>query len=147
MDRISDIEDLMIDALKEAIPDAHVETRSVPLTEAELTKILGMAPFVYIEYAGGASARQDESGQTLSRKLEFNLFVAARSLRSKQEAQRGSYELLMNIFNALDHSTLSNTETGKKAGPFEWSSEAAVFVSDDGGTVYQSVYTLTEMIQ
>lgn len=137
----------MIAALKEAIPDATVETRSVPLTEGELTKILGKAPFIYIEYNGGSSVARAETGMTMTRRLEFNLFVAAKSLRTKQEAQRGSYELLSKIFIALDHATLKDTESDKRAGPFTWSSEAAIFVADDGGTVYQTVYTLTEIIQ
>lgn len=144
-DRISDIEDLMIPALKEGT-EATVETRSVALTETELKTMLGKAPFIYIEYAGGSALSRTESGEVRARRLEWNLFVAARNLRSKKDAQRGSYELLTKVFSTLDSAMLVDTDTGKRAGPFSWSSEAAVFVADDGGTVYQSVFTLIEPV-
>lgn len=142
-DRISQIEDLMIAALKAALPDVKVETRSVPLTEKDLTEILGVAPFVVIEYAGGARVSASEDSKMIVRRNEFNIFTAARSLRSKQDAQRGSYELLATTFNTLHTARLKDTDTGQAAGPFIWSSEAPIFVADVG-TVYQSVYTLIE---
>lgn len=142
-DRISQIEDLMIAALKAALADVAVETRSVPLSEEELTKILGRAPFVFIEYAGGARVSASEDSKMVVRRNEFNIFTAAKSLRSKQDAQRGSYELLATTFNTLHTARLKDTESGVSAGPFIWSSEAPIFVADVG-TVYQSVYTITE---
>lgn len=143
--RLSTIEDLMIAALKAASDGVGVETRSVALTEGELKKMLGKAPFIYIEYGGGSRISTTESGRANARRSEFNLYVAAKSLRSKQDAQRGSYDLLETNFNTLDGNILNDPAIGR-AGPFAWSSEAPVFVDEDGGTVYMSVFTLIESI-
>ena len=146
-DRISITEDLMVEALKSALPDTKVEPRTSPLTEEELKKILGAAPFVFLEYNGGNRMSSLENGSTSVRRNVFNLFVAAKSLRSKQEAQRGSYSLLSAIFETLDGATLKDDEYPDRfAGPFTWESEA-IFFDSIGGTIYQAVYSVTETAQ
>jgi hypothetical protein len=148
LDRISTVEDLMIGALKAALPDVRtIETRVTPLSEPELMKLIGAAPFVLIENNGGDPVQPlVESGKTRIWKLVFNLFVAAKSLRSKQDAQRGSYEMLETIRQTLDGSTLIDTEdAAKRAGIFKWEGQT-IFFDLPGGTIYQAVYSLKEAL-
>ena len=145
--RIAVVEDLMIEALKAALPEVRpIDTRVTPLSEAELANLIGSAPFVLIENNGGDPIVRTESGNTVSWKLVFNLFVADKSLRDKQDAQRGSYGMLETIRQTLDGSYLTDSEdTTKKAGKFIWEGQH-IFFDLPGGTIYQAVYSLTEAI-
>ncbi len=138
--RLAEIEDLLIDALSGELPGVRVETRTVSLSEEEMRKSLTLAPFVLIEYNGGNPAAGTNSGSTGTR-LGFNLFVGAKSLRSRKEAQRGSYQMLSTIRETLDGQVLSNGPID--AGPFEWEGES-IYLDTGEGTIYQAIYSLTE---
>lgn len=143
-DRISVIEDIMIEGIKAVLPEARVEPRTIPLTEDELKKVLTLAPFVMIEYNGGNAIARSESGLTTATRLAFNVFVGAKSLRSKEEGRRSSYGMLSSVREALDGVTLSDTDDATRhAGPFAWQSEA-IFFDTAGGTIYQAIYSLDE---
>jgi phage gp37-like protein len=138
--RLAQIEDLIIATLKEDLPGVHVDTRSTSLSEDGLRSVLTLAPFVLIEYNGGNPVMEVNVGSA-GTKVGFNLFVGAKSLRSKKEAQRGSYGMLSQIRESLDGTELS--ESGVVAGPFVWEGEA-IFLDTNEGTIYQTVYSLTE---
>lgn len=138
--RLAEIEDLMIAVLKADIPGVHVDTRSSSLSEEGLRNVLTLAPFVLIEYNGGNPVTELNRG-TVGTKAGFNVFVGARSLRSRKEAQRGSYGLLAQVRASLDGMELS--DNGVVAGPFVWEGEA-IFLDTNEGTIYQAVYSLTE---
>jgi phage gp37-like protein len=138
--RLAEIEDLLIATLKDDLPGVHVDTRTASLSEDELRQVLTLAPFVLIEYNGGSPVIESNVG-SLRTKLGFNLFVGARSLRSKKEAQRGSYGLLSQVRESLDGTELS--EGAIVAGPFVWEGEA-IFLDTSEGTIYQAIYSLTE---
>ena len=138
--RLAQIEDLIIATLKEDIPGVHVDTRSSSLSEDGLRSVLTLAPFVLIEYNGGNPLVEVNLGSARTR-VGFNLFVGAKSLRSKKESQRGAYELLAKIRDSLDGSEIS--DQGVVAGPFTWEGEA-IFLDANEGTIYQAVYSLTE---
>ena len=138
--RLAQIEDLLIATLKEDIPGVFVDTRSTSLSEENLRNALTLAPCILIEYNGGNPVAELNSG-SLGTRVTFNLFVGAKSLRSKKEAQRGSYEMLSHIRASLDGMEIS--DAGVVAGPFSWEGEA-IFLETTEGTIYQAVYSLTE---
>lgn len=146
-DRISIIEDIMIEGLKAALPDVRtIDTRSIPLSEIELKKLIGSAPFILIENNGADPIMRAEDGSTIIWKLVFNLFIGAKSLRSKQDAQRGSYGMLETIRKMLDGNVLVDSEDStRRAGKFKWEHQE-IFFDLPEGTIYQAVYSLTEAI-
>ena len=150
-DRVSIHEDLILAALRTqlsaTVPTGNIETRAVPLTDANLDEMIGKAPFVYVEYGGLQSLRRLEDGTTIATDYRYNIFTAAKSLRSIKEAQRGSYDLLAGIRETLDNAVLVNDDNPldvKRAGAFRLISEAPLFDSANGGTIYMSVYSVIE---
>ncbi|MFN0156892.1 MAG: hypothetical protein ACKVRP_02335 [Bacteroidota bacterium] len=146
MDRISIVEDILIEALKEALPGVMIETRATQLTEEELKKLIGRAPFVLIEYGSGARRVRSEEGKSRTKVMTFNLYCGAKSLRDKKDSQRGNYSLLATVQGKLDGSTFNDTEdTTRRAGPFQYENDQ-LFADLSDGTVYMAVYSLVEVI-
>lgn len=145
MDRISAIEDILLEQAKDALGNVSVETRTVTLTEEALEAMIGRAPFCYIEFLRGMPASFSEGGASSMRKLYFNFFVASKSLRSKKEGQRGSYEMLEALRKRLNGKSFSSAVTqGVYAGPFTWEGEDVMYDSANGGTVYMQVFSTTD---
>lgn len=137
----------MLEALKAALPDVYaIETRVGSLSEEELKNSIGRAPFVQVEYNSGARRMASEEGTARQRVLTFNLYVGAKSLRNKKDAQRGSYGILEAVREKLDGSTFTDTDDQtRRAGPFRWENEQ-IFADLPGGTVYIAVYSLIEIL-
>ena len=143
-DRVSVIEDILIEQVKLALTIQNVETRTVSLTEPELDKMIGKAPFCYIEYVRSAPMSQDEGGASNFRKLYFNFFIASKSLRDKKEGQRGSYELLEKTRKHLNGQSFKGIACDAFAGPFTWEGDDVMYDSPNGGTVYMQVFSTIE---
>ncbi len=141
MDRISIIEDLLVAEAKAVLTGATVETRTVTLTEDALDEMVGRAPFCYIEYLRGMPHAFHEGGASSMRKLFFNVFVASKSLRSRKEGQRGSYEMLEQLRLRINGKSFSGGDPVTYAGPFTWEGEDVMYDSPNGGTVYMQVFS------
>jgi phage gp37-like protein len=142
MERIAQIEDAILTALRAAHPDippSSIETRNVPLTEQELKAMIGRAPFIYVEYYAGMPKVIAENGTVGLKRWMFTLFVASKSLRSRKEGQRGSYDLLDKCYDALSGIRLSDDGWSAHVN---WQSEQLFYDSDEGGTIYQQVFAV-----
>lgn len=141
-DRIAHIEDALLEVLRTANPDvpaSSIDTRNVPLTEAELKQMIGKAPFIYVEYGAGVPRSATETGIVTLKRWTFTLFVASKSLRSRKEGQRGSYDLLDKCFDALNGVQLTDANWSARV---TWQSEQLFYDSDEGGTIYQQVFAV-----
>jgi len=143
-DRISEIEEMMVEVLQAAMPGVKVESRITPMNETQIAKMLALVPLCVVEYNGGSSQAKNETGKSNVRRLAFNLFVGAKSLRSKSEGSEGCYGMLSSIRATLDGVIIRDDEDAtKRAGPFAWENEAIFFDSPEG-TMYQAVYSVSD---
>ena len=58
-------------------------------------------PFIYIRYAGRTAFRIDDMSLAWRHQIQFQLYVGASSLRTRQESQQSCYSMLGSIFDAL----------------------------------------------
>ena len=63
--------------------------------------LIQQLPFIWIRYNGRKMLSHDESYQEYIHDLSWTFYVAASSLRAKQEAQRSCYGMLRGIFDAI----------------------------------------------
>lgn len=101
--------------------------------------MIGKAPFIYVEYGAGVPKITTEAGAVTVKRWTFSLFVASKSLRSKKEGQRGSYDVLDKCFDALNGVQLTDTGWSAKVN---WLNEQLFYDSDEGGTIYQQVFAV-----
>ncbi len=144
-DRISIVEDILIEQAKLALAIENVETRTVALTEVDLEDMIGRAPLCYIEYPRSVPHTSHEGGASSMRKVFFNVFVATKNLRTKKEGQRGSYGMLEALRKKLNGSDFKGIAAPSTyAGPFTWEGEDVLYDSPNGGTVYMQVFSTLE---
>lgn len=95
--KLKDIEDALLSDIRANITGIKTaETHEAEFDESTLTNLIPRAPFILVRY-GGTDPDEGErhaDGSSGVSGREFHLTVAAASLRTKKEAQRGCYDLL-----------------------------------------------------
>lgn len=106
---ISDIEDQIVSTLKanSDLDGADVRTHAgdinvnLVLHPEYWEGLIPRLPFVYLRYQGRTGRMVDDIGLAWEHILQFQLYVGASSLRSKQESQRSCYSMLASIFDSI----------------------------------------------
>lgn len=120
-------------------------------------------PFIYVQYNGRKKVSEDSTKKTVYFQLRFRIYIGAKSLREKREAQLTAYQMLSYVYDALHGKTPKATDNEGWAIPFlDGDTITTPFtcsmpiISQDGENekllvnipnivVYQSDYVLTVM--
>lgn len=108
---VSDIEDQIVETLKNNDDLKGVDNISTHAGQINIRMFLGdptyyegiisLLPFIFVRYAGRMVTDRDSVGRTNKHKVMFELYVAAQSLRTKQESQRDCYTMLESVYDSL----------------------------------------------
>lgn len=108
---VEDIEDQVLATLQDqsALTDVEIATHAGEInihmfTDPEHVEgLIPRAPFIYVRYRGrtNMSTTPESLGRVNRHELQWQIYVAAESLRATQESQRSCYSMLRGIYDAL----------------------------------------------
>jgi len=103
MSILEDLEDLVIAHIKANV--ASIKTcrkYQGDFDEESLTKLRGLFPCALVLYGGGSFIRRNK---TLTGSRGLTIFLGAKDLRGTDKSRMGTYEIIEDITEALDHET------------------------------------------
>lgn len=104
---IEQIEDAIIAAIREALPDVKTVESYAGQLESDLPKLTSRMPAVFVLYGGDVITRDGYGDATHA--LRFTTMVACKDLRGKRQARTkdgGAYEIIAGVEAALTDSAL-----------------------------------------
>ena len=134
---VEDIEDQIIATLTGFLSNTQIRTHAGEITATFLDPslmegVVNLLPFVFVQYHGKRATSRDSMGVIYIHQLTFRLYVGARSLRSKKEAQRSAYGMLRTIYDAL-HGRVPNIQG--LAGQFVPNTPQGALNTGPGGSI------------
>ena len=108
---LKELEDQIIHTLgvQEALGGVNIRTHTGEInpntfsSDVATEGFIRTLPFIFIQYAGRRKVSQEESSTklTVSFTVRFRLYIGAKSLREKRDAQLSCYDMLASVWDTL----------------------------------------------
>lgn len=85
------------------------------LDPAMMEGFVNQLPFIFMQYQGRALRERDNVAKTIVFRLSWRFYIGAKSLRTKDEAQKASYAMLASVYDAI-HGKVPLTSPQKLSG-------------------------------